>query len=51
MWRDKVLELCARGLTQQEIASKMNCSQKTISNDIVFLKGDADGISNKTERT
>lgn len=39
--REKVLELSAQGLTQQEIARKLLVSQKTVSNDINWLKNDA----------
>ena len=39
--REKVLELAAQGLTQQEIARKLLVSQKTVSNDINWLKNDA----------
>ena len=39
--RHAVLELSAQGLTQQEIASKLLMSQKTVSNDLTFLKKDA----------
>jgi orotate phosphoribosyltransferase-like protein len=42
MYRDKVLELSSQGLMQHEIASKLSCSQKTISNDLTFLKKDED---------
>jgi DNA-binding transcriptional regulator LsrR (DeoR family) len=36
-----VLELSAQGLTQQEIANKLLMSQKTVSNDLTYLKKDA----------
>ena len=39
--RHAVLELSAQGLTQQEIANKLLMSQKTVSNDLRFLKQDA----------
>jgi transcriptional regulator len=39
--RHAVLELSAQGLSQQEIANKLVMSQKTISNDLTFLKKDA----------
>ena len=39
--RHAVLELSAQGLTQQEIANKLMMSQKTVSNDLRFLKKDA----------
>jgi DNA-binding transcriptional regulator LsrR (DeoR family) len=39
--RHAVLELSAQGLTQQEIANRLIISQKTVSNDLVFLKKDA----------
>jgi predicted transcriptional regulator len=39
--RQTVLELSSEGLTQQEIASKLLISQKTVSNDLAWLKKDA----------
>ena len=42
MCRDKVLKLSSQGLMQQEMTSKLSCSQKTISNDLALLKKDAD---------
>lgn len=39
--RHAVLELSAQGLTQQEIASKLLMSQKTVLNDLTFLRKDA----------
>ena len=39
--RHAVLELSAQGLSQQEIANKLLMSQKTISNDLTYLKKDA----------
>jgi DNA-binding transcriptional regulator LsrR (DeoR family) len=39
--RHAVLELSAQGLSQQEIANKLLMSQKTVSNDLTFLKKDA----------
>jgi transcriptional regulator len=38
--REKVLELSSRGLTQ-EIAAQLGTSQKTISNDLEWLRRDA----------
>ena len=39
--RNAVLELSSQGLSQQEIANKLLMSQKTVSNDLTFLKKDA----------
>jgi predicted transcriptional regulator len=39
--RQTVLELSSEGLTQQEIASKLLISQKTVSNDLAWLKKDS----------
>jgi DNA-binding transcriptional regulator LsrR (DeoR family) len=36
-----VLELSSQGLTQQEIANRLLISQKTVSNDLTWLKKDA----------
>jgi hypothetical protein len=36
--RDRVLELHSKGLTQSEIAVKLNYAQQTISKDIAYLK-------------
>ncbi|MFL6483764.1 MAG: hypothetical protein ACJ70Z_03490 [Nitrososphaera sp.] len=35
--RDRVFELASKGLTQQEIADRLNYSQQTISNDFIYL--------------
>jgi DNA-binding transcriptional regulator LsrR (DeoR family) len=39
--RQTVFELSSQGLTQQEIASKSLISQKTVSNDLAFLRKEA----------
>jgi transcriptional regulator len=39
--RQAVLELSSQGLTQQEIANRLLMSQKTVSNDLTWLKKDA----------
>jgi predicted transcriptional regulator len=39
--RQTVLELSSQGLTQQEIANRLLISQKTVSNDLTWLKKDA----------
>jgi DNA-binding transcriptional regulator LsrR (DeoR family) len=39
--RQAVLELSSQGLTQQEIANRLLISQKTVSNDLTWLKQDA----------
>jgi predicted transcriptional regulator len=36
-----VLELSSQGLTQQDIANRLLISQKTVSNDLTWLKQDA----------
>lgn len=36
--RHAVLELSSQGLSQQEIANKLLMSQKTVSNDLTYLK-------------
>jgi DNA-binding CsgD family transcriptional regulator len=44
-----VLELSSQGLTQQEIASKLMVSQKTVSNDFTWLRKAAMDFEEKTK--
>ena len=46
--RQAVLELSSQGLTQQEIAGKLLISQKTVSNDLAWLKKDAVEFAKKS---
>jgi len=39
--REKVLEMAATGLSQQDISAKLMISQKTVSNDVAWLRKDA----------
>lgn len=48
--RDRVLQLASSGLTQTEIATNLNYSQQTISNDLAYLRRKAtENIAKYTE--
>ena len=45
--RERVLELAAQGLSQTEIASKINCSQALVSLDLQYLRSQAAAAINE----